>query len=273
MFDSWNQSRRASAAKVLVALVSVTGCFAAVAYAAVAPSAPRAGGAHPRPAGMGVNASLLRPALDPRLAGSRPPRPRITRHPAKTTVSTSVAFRYVDRLPQLAFQCRLDGGAWKTCGPRVVYRGLAVGAHRFLVRAEGPSGVRSLPARFSWVQAQPKRLTIKPELSGLGQLYPGAPPQALPLVVGNPNSSPISVTSLRVAVAADPVGCDSAANLELIQSSASSAKPLQIPAGGSVRLPAKGVSAPAIALRDLPVNQDACRGAQFPLSFSGEARG
>jgi hypothetical protein len=33
------------------------------------------------------------------------------------------------------------------------------------------------------------------------------------------------------------------------------------------------VSAPRIALRDLPVNQDDCKGAQFPLAFSGEAHG
>jgi hypothetical protein len=40
-----------------------------------------------------------------------------------------------------------------------------------------------------------------------------------------------------------------------------------------VTLPAPGVSPPAIQLRDLPFNQDACQGARFPLAFSGEARG
>jgi hypothetical protein len=38
-------------------------------------------------------------------------------------------------------------------------------------------------------------------------------------------------------------------------------------------LPAVGVAAPTIQLRDLPVNQDACQSASFPLSFSGSARG
>jgi hypothetical protein len=74
-------------------------------------------------------------------------------------------------------------------------------------------------------------------------------------------------------VTGDPEGCDSADNLELTQSSASSSAPLRIPARGSVSLPAQGVSAPSIRLRELPVNQDACQRAHFPLAFSGEAHG
>jgi hypothetical protein len=204
---------------------------------------------------------------------SRLPQPWITAHPAATTVSSSAAFRYVNRQAQVQFQCRLDGVAWKKCGARIVYRGLAAGPHRFLVRAEGREGGRSLPARFGWTQMAAKRFLIEAQLSGLGRLYPGAPPVALPLVLTNPNPAPIFVTSLRVAVSADPAGCDSMENLELIPASASSTMPLEVPAGGSLRLPVRGVSAPAIALRDLPVNQDACQGAQFHLSFSGEARG
>jgi hypothetical protein len=48
---------------------------------------------------------------------------------------------------------------------------------------------------------------------------------------------------------------------------------LAVPANGSASLPAAGVAAPTIALRDLPFNQDACQGARFPLAFSGRARG
>ena len=54
---------------------------------------------------------------------------------------------------------------------------------------------------------------------------------------------------------------------------ASAAKPLVVPAGGVVTVPSQGVLPPTIALRDLPVNQDACQNARFPLSFSGSAHG
>jgi hypothetical protein len=267
MFVFRNQSRRATAGMAMVALIGATGALAAVAYATSAPPAPTGPGS-----GMaGAGTALL--TINARPGAPRPPRPRITRHPAKSTLSTRVSFRFVHRQADADFQCKLDQGAWKRCGPRASYRGLAVGAHRFLVRAEVSAGRRSLPARYAWIQGQPQNFSIAAELSSLSQLYPGAPPVALPLVLTNPNPAPISVSALRVAVTADPAGCPSAENLELIQSSASKQTPVKIPAGGSVRLPVNGVSAPAIGLRNLPVNQDACQGAHFPLAFSGEASG
>lgn len=267
MFDPRNQSRRAIAAKALVALIGVTGCLAAVAYATSAPP----GGDGTTPAARGVEARVLVP--DSRSAGARPPQPRIVRHPAKATLSTRVSFRYASNRSDVEFECKLDDAAWKGCArARVAYRGLAVGAHQFLVRANA-DGARSRPARFAWAQGQPKDFSIVAELSDLSRLYPGAPPIPVPLVLTNPNPAPIRVTSLKVSVTADPAACPSGANLELIQSSASARKPVKIPAGGTVRLPDSGVSAPGIALRNLPVNQDACQGVSFPLAFSGEAVG
>ena len=112
-----------------------------------------------------------------------------------------------------------------------------------------------------------------PHLSGIGALYPGAPPIALPVTIDNPNPVPIHVTGLRVAATADPPGCSRAENLALTPASLSRAAPLHVPADGSTHLPAPGISPPAIQLRDLSVNQDACQHARFPLAFSGEARG
>lgn len=268
MFVSPNQSRRATVARVLVALIGATGALAAVAYATSAPPSPDDAGDRARmaEAGAALSTTRARPV-------AVPSRPRITRYPAKSTLSTWVSFRYAHRQAGVDFQCKLDAAGWKRCGrTRVAYRGLAVGPHRFLVRAE-VDGARSRPARYAWTQAQPKGFSIEPELSALARLFPGATPVAVPVVLTNPNSAPIRVTALKVAVAADPAGCPSAENLELIQSSASESKPVNIPAGGSVRLPAPGVSAPSIALRNLPANQDACQGAQFPLAFSGDAQG
>jgi len=89
----------------------------------------------------------------------------------------------------------------------------------------------------------------------------------------NPNPETIFVTSLTVNVSADPDGCDSATNFELIPATASATTPLEIPAGATVTLPAQGIAAPAIAMRELPFSQDACQGAELPLRFSGEAHG
>ena len=267
MFDLRNQSRRATAGKALAALIGATGCLAAVAYAA---SAPNRGDDH---AFTGAARSAPAPGPQSRQAKQRPPRPRITRHPRAGSLSSKVSFRYVSRVPDASFQCKLDDAAWKRCGVRVSYRGLAAGPHFFLVRVEGRSGVRSLPARFGWVRTQPKGFAIEPDLSALDKLYPGAPPVAVPVILKNPNPAPIQVTALRVAVSADPPGCPSASNLDLIPSNASPKAPLKVPAGATVRLPAAGIAPPALALRSLPTNQDACQGAQFPLTFSGEAHG
>ena len=84
---------------------------------------------------------------------------------------------------------------------------------------------------------------------------------------------PIHVTSLAATASADPPGCASAENLVLTAAGVSSTAPLVVPARGSASLPAPGIAPPSIQLRDLPVNQDACQNARFPLAFSGKARG
>jgi hypothetical protein len=245
-------SRWSTATKALAALFGAASCLAAVAYAAGATSSPGAAGGH--------------------ATGPRPPRPQILKHPAKPSLSTSVAFAFTSRTAVAGFQCQLDGGPWRDCGPRVVYRGLETGAHSFRVRAEGRSGARGRAARFDWVRAEPKSFGIEPVPPGLGPLYPGAPPSSLPLQLSNPNPAPILITALRASIAATPSGCDGT-NFELIPSSASTKKPLRVPARGAVTVPTATTSAPAIALRDLPISQDACQGAQLRLAFSGEAHG
>ncbi len=255
--------------RLLLASVGIAGCLGAAAYAAAWPTSPGPG---PNTADIDA-AGATASAAAARRPGGRPGRPRITGHPAKTTFSTAAAFEFDAGQRGLRFQCRLDRGGWKACRAPIVFRGLAVGVHSFSVRALSRLGARSRAARFRWTLVEPKSFAIVPQLSDLGALYPGAPPIALPMVLSNPHPAPISVTSLHASVNADPVGCESGANLELIPSSASSSAPIRIPANGSVSLPAPGTSPPAIRLRDLSVNQDACKGARFPLEFSGSAHG
>ncbi|HEU4735543.1 MAG TPA: hypothetical protein VFS48_00760 [Solirubrobacterales bacterium] len=241
---------------VLAVLAAIAG-LGAVAYAA-SPRSPTPGSA-PTPERSQATGSL--------------PKPRITMHPDKLSTSTSAKFGFAIRGSKPRFQCRLDGRAWNACQAPVAFSKLAAGSHSFSVRALGARGKRGKTARFRWRVLEPKSFSIEPRLAGLGPLYPGAPAQTLPLVISNPNPVPILVTSLQVRATTDPAGCASAENLVLSGSSASSATPIKVPASSSVSLPAPGISAPSIGLRDLPVSQDACQRAQFPLAFSGTARG
>jgi hypothetical protein len=241
---------------VLVVLASIAG-LGAVAYAA-SPQSPNPGSAPKTERSQG--------------AGSLP-KPKITMHPDKLATSANAKFGFTVRAGKPRFQCRLDARAWGACQSPVSFSKLTAGSHSFSVRSVGPRKKYGKTARFRWQVLEPKDFSITPQLGGLAALYPGAPPQALPLTISNPNPVPILVTSLQVNATADPPGCGSAENLVLSGSSASGAAPIKVPANGTVSLPAAGASAPLIQLRDLPVSQDACQRAQFPLAFSGTARG
>jgi len=242
---------------VLAVLAGIVAGLGAVAYAAT-PQSHNSGSA---------------PKLERSQEGGSLPKPKITMHPDKLATSNTAKFSFTVRVGKPRFQCRLDGRPWSACQPPVSFSRLTAGSHSFSVRSVGARRKHSKIARFRWQVLEPKDFSITPQLGGLGALYPGAPAQALPLTIANPNPVPILVTSLQVRATADPPGCGSAENLTLSGSSASSVTPIKVPANGSVSLPAPGASAPSIQLRDLPVSQDACQRAQFPLAFSGTARG
>jgi|SRR6185295_2077850 len=201
------------------------------------------------------------------------PKPKISMHPDKVSPSTSAKFGFTVRGGKPRFQCRLDKRAWSPCQSPLTFSRLAIGTHKFSVRSAGRRGAHSKAARFGWRVLEPKDFSISPQLSSLGALYPGAAAQQLPVTITNPNPVPILVTSLDVRATADPPGCTSGENLLLSGAGVSDSKPLTVPANGSASLPAPGIAAPTIFLRDLPVNQDACQRSQFPLAFSGKARG
>jgi hypothetical protein len=241
----------------VVALLLGIASLGAVAYAAT-------------PRGSGPDSAPIRERSQ---GAASLPKPKITMHPDKVSPSSGARFGFTARNRNPRFQCRLDSRAWTACKSPFVVNRLGVGLHGFSVRTAAARGRHGKAARFRWRVLEPKDFSIAPQLASLGALYPGAPAQALPVLISNPNPVPILVTSLQVRTTADPAGCASAANLILSSSSASDAAPIKVPAGGTVSLPAPGASAPAIQLRDLPVNQDACQRAQFPLAFSGKARG
>jgi hypothetical protein len=213
----------------------------------------------------------------------------------------SVSFQCsLDRVPFKA--CALHPGLPGPVGRgKHVYRGLSLGAHSFRVRVIGSAGPPSRAAHYNWLVVAPANSTelgsprpgaqpnprqpgpaephpTPPSPEGFSisvgedaiePLYPGAPPQTIPLTLANPGDLAIFVTSVTVAVSGGPLGCPSTGNISVVQSNLSSAAPVEVAAHGSVTLPAQGRSAPTIQLLNLPVNQDACQNARFPLNLTG----
>ncbi len=218
---------------------------------------------------------LDRPASYTWLVDRLSPTPYITKHLITDPPgSTSATFAFRDRKSHASFRCRLDGSAWRRCASPIHYSRLRPVQHHFYVyvHANGRSDIRSHVARFDWnVVAPVSSESFSISAGVIGSLFPGAVPLSIPLTLRNPNGVPIYVTSLTAAVTNSPAGCNSSTNVSLTQPSASSTNPVLIQANSSVTLPAQGVSAPTIQLLDLPANQDACRNAKFPLSFTGSA--
>lgn len=111
--------------------------------------------------------------------------------------------------------------------------------------------------------------TISGDVSGL------EPGLSLPirLTLTNPNSTRIYVTRLTVSMSAEstPSGCSRDENFKVIQSDATSASPIAVPAKGKVTL-TSAPRAPQISFLNLPTSQDVCKGKSFALTFTGSAR-
>jgi hypothetical protein len=257
---------RSRAVRAALALTAALACFGAAAYAASRPDGGRAS-TTPDP-----RRSLGRESAGKKPAGARLPRPQLTTRTAAIDVRTTVRFKFTATAENLRFQCRFDRAGWKPCQSPHRVRGVTAGRHSFKVRAVR-AAQRGPAARFAWTKVDPRPLTVEPRATGLAPLLPGDPAQVLPVRIANPNSVPVTVTSLTVAVSADPPGCPANPNLELGPSSLSPTAPLVLPAGGELTLPSGPVSAPTIALRELPFSQDACQGASFDLRFEAEGRG
>ncbi len=204
-----------------------------------------------------------------------PPAPAITAKPDATTTSRSATFSFTDAEHGARLLCRRDAGRFGSCASPQSYSSLALGSHRFEVEAADAAGNVSSPTGYSWTVAKAVETGGKPFTvtgNASGALAPGLS-RTLAITVVNPNSVPIEVSALTVTVAAGSSnsGCDGPTNLQLTQPNVSSANPLAIAANASVALPAGAVSAPVVLMRDLPVNQDACKNASFTFTYSGSA--
>jgi subtilisin-like proprotein convertase family protein len=82
---------------------------------------------------------------------SKPPQTRITKKPAKSTSSTTAAFRFKSSEAGSRFQCKLDKGKFRPCKASYTKKNLKPGKHTLQVRAKDKAGnLDTTPARFSW---------------------------------------------------------------------------------------------------------------------------
>jgi hypothetical protein len=205
-----------------------------------------------------------------------PPTPAITAHPQATTTVRSASFSFSDSEHGVTLLCRRDGARFERCTSPTTYGTLALGSHSFQVQARDAVGNTSATASYSWTivkevkEAEGKPFTVSGNASG--PLAPGVT-RSLAITLTNPNNVAIIVTALSASIAAgsSKAGCDGPSNLQLTQSSISEANAVAIPANGHVTLPSGAVTAPQVLMKDLPVNQDACKGASFTFTYSGSA--
>jgi hypothetical protein len=266
------------ATRAVIALVVAVACLSGVAYAVTLSGIEQRKGHGSHPAAK---------------RDDGPPRPRFIEVPPSGGILTDIQFRFhVASPPQPAgrpgpgpgpepkpparwrrFQCRFEGGDWSACSSPERITGLEPGDHAFAVRALNRRGLPGPAAYYRWAQLEPQNFTIASLADTLEDLMPGAPALQLPVRIGNPNPAPIEVTALTVTAMPDAPGCPGDPNFVVTPSSVSPAAPLSVPAGGSISQPTASVTAPTLAMLELPSDQNACQGATVHLVFSGEARG
>lgn len=158
------------------------------------------------------------------------------------------------------------------------YRHLSPGQHCFQVVAVDRAGNASDPTEFCWT-IQPKNNRQPFAISGNASslFYPGSPAQPLNLTINNPNGFDLKVTSITVSVQAgttnsggNPVpACTGTTNLVVTRQFSGT---VVVPAHSTKSLTDLGASSgqfPLLQMPDLPVNQDACQGVTFHMSYSG----
>jgi hypothetical protein len=254
-----------------VARIAIGTLLALMLVAAAAYAASSRGGGHGKerhePAGKRHEPGSATEPVTTQGAGAL----RIPGHPPAISTQSTARFR-IEAPGEPTLRCRLDKRPAQVCDQTpVLYRGVAVGPHTFLVQALRRGRVTAR-ADFSWLVLEPKPFTVSPRPDAIGPLYPGDPASPIAVVITNPNPVPITITSLKVTASGGAPGCAPADNL-LLATPALAGGRLRIAAHGSVSLPTAKVAAPTIALRELPVNQDACKNANFDLAFSGSAAG
>lgn len=199
-----------------------------------------------------------------------PPPPVLAEKPDNPTTSKNAHFKVTDAEAGVTFECRLNGGAWGACGPVANYNGLDYGEHCLDVRALDRAGNTSPATGWCWsivIQGGFPISGTVPQPFAPGVSHP------LNLVLGNPYNFTIRVTSVTIAVDTATTNADCVGPTNLTVTKNLSA-PVDVPRDATRSLQQLGVAQadwPVLTMPNLPVNQDACKGVTFSLSFTGQA--
>ncbi len=201
-----------------------------------------------------------------------PPAPWFKRTPADPSTETSARFDYADA-KSFAYECRLDGGAYASCGHHITYDDVLSGRHSFCVRAVDTAGNRSQATCFSWsVAVGTTSFSISGSTPAGEKLYPGGDPVPIDLVFTNGNQSPVRIESVTVSVTGTSApGCP-VDGFRVVQQLRATPT---VPAGATRSLDDLGVPQSRWPQLQMAAagNQDACQNATVDLAFSGTASG
>jgi hypothetical protein len=171
------------------------------------------------------------------------------------------------------YLCSKENGLFLPCSSPYTYNVQTTnnGQHQFAVVAVDWAGNISDQAKYKWKVAAGTHadFTVAGSVSGLmiGVW------KSIPITITNPNSDPISVTSLTVAVSGSPNGCSATTNFETLPA----VVPFTVPAN-AVNYAVPLANQPQIRLKNLPGpspanNQDNCKNQTINLAYSGSANG
>jgi Bacterial Ig-like domain len=193
-----------------------------------------------------------------------------------STATSTFAWSSTDPAPAsgiAGYLCSKENGVYLPCSSPYTYnvQTTSNGQHQFAVVAVDWAGNISQAASYKWKVAAGTHadFTVAGSVSGLmiGVW------KSIPITITNPNSDPISVTILTVAVSGSPNGCDAPTNFE----TQPSVVPFTVPAN-AVNYAVPLANQPQIRLKNLPGpspanNQNNCKNQTINLAYSGSANG
>jgi hypothetical protein len=227
--------------------------------------------------GGGTGAAVAFAASPP----SVPPAPVLTAYPPDPNGTATSTFAWTDPQAGVTFLCSVEngkffptvtppgGGSPQPCTSPLTYNVSTTnnGMHQFAVEAVDGLGNVSSITKYQWkVPKTAMPLTIG---GSAGTVFPGGASSAFQTTITNPNTGPVTITSLTVTLGAMPSGCQ-ASWFALSQSNVSPSKPITVPGNTTIMLPdpvnAPGVTAPSVSMTDSG-DQTSCESATIPVSY------
>jgi hypothetical protein len=220
------------------------------------------------------NASAFTQAAQFTIDTVAPAAPTITSKPAATTFDTGAQFTFTIPSGTTA-TCGLDGVVPSGCTSPANFTKLAIGQHCIDIRTIDLATNVSVPASYCWTIVAKDNFAISGSITDM--FAPGVT-RSVNLTFGNANNFAIKVVSVTITVQdattknGQPVpSCIGSQNLAVTQAFSG---PVTVPANTTATLSGLGVPPaqwPQLRMPNLPVNQDACKGASFKLTYTGTA--